>query len=251
MTKKIITCATAIMLIIFLSYGAVAEAANFGDRAIRINMRGDDVVELQEFLNEQGYRDDNAYGVFGPLTYGSLKQFQEDHGLNADGIAGAETRQLIEEMQGKKPSADVTDTVAETLAVEETAPEVMDEFNFTTDEMDLFARIVHAESEGESYEGQVAVAAAILNRVRSDRFPDTMHGVVYQVEGGYYQYSPVLDGRINQPAGESAKRAVEEALNGSDPTGGATGFYNPAKTSNMWVRSQPVTTTIGGHVFFR
>ena len=241
MNKKMFTCVTAIMLILFFSVGVVAQAATFGDRAIRINMRGDDVIELQEFLNEQGYRDDSAHGVFGPLTYGSLQQFQEDHGLKADGIAGPKTRLLIEEILAEE---DPTSTVA-------TVAEVTNEFNFTTEEMDLFARIVHAESEGESYEGQVAVAAAILNRVRSDQFPDTMRGVVYQVVGGYYQYSPVLDGRINRPAGESANRAILEALNGSDPTGGATGFYNPAKTSNMWVRAQPVTRKIGRHVFFR
>ncbi len=126
-----------------------------------------------------------------------------------------------------------------------------DEFNFSAAELDLFARIVHAESEGELFQGQVAVAASILNRIRSMTYPNTMSGVVYQRSNGYYQYSPVLDGRINRPAGESAKKAVQEALKGTDPSGGALGFYNPAKTSNYWVRSQPVTRIIGSHIFFK
>jgi N-acetylmuramoyl-L-alanine amidase len=118
-------------------------------------------------------------------------------------------------------------------------------------DLDLFARLVHAESAGEPYAGQVAVAATVLNRVSDSRYPDTVRGVIMQVWGGYFQYSPVEDGRINLPAGAAAYRAVEEALGGADPSHGATGFYNPAKTTNQWVRSQPVTTTIGNHVFFR
>ncbi|MCR3923184.1 MAG: LysM peptidoglycan-binding domain-containing protein, partial [Firmicutes bacterium] len=94
-------------------------------------------------------------------------------------------------------------------------------------EFDLFARLVQSEAGGESYQGQVAVAAAVLNRVDSSRFPNTVTGVINQVVDGYYQYSPVLDGRIKQPASDSARRAVVEAVGGADPTNGATGFYNP------------------------
>ena len=121
----------------------------------------------------------------------------------------------------------------------------------STAEFDLLARLVQAESGGEPYVGQVAVAAAVLNRVDSPRFPNTITAVIYQVTNGYYQYSPVLDGRINLPASDSARRATAEAISGADPSLGATGFYNPRKTTNQWVRSQPVTTTIGNHVFFR
>lgn len=118
-------------------------------------------------------------------------------------------------------------------------------------DMELFARLVHSEAAGEPYVGQVAVAASVLNRVKDSRYPNTVRAVILQVVNGYYQYSPVLDGRINLPANETALRAVRDALNGADPSLGATGFYNPAKTSNQWVRNQPVTTTIGNHVFFR
>ena len=123
--------------------------------------------------------------------------------------------------------------------------------NLSPEDLDLFARLVHAEAEGETFEGQVAVAATVLNRVKDPRYPDTLREVILQVWNGYYQYSPVLDGRINCRAGESAYRAVRAALRGIDPCKGATGFYNPAATDDRWVRSRTVTVTIGNHVFFR
>jgi N-acetylmuramoyl-L-alanine amidase len=117
-------------------------------------------------------------------------------------------------------------------------------------DLDLLARLVSAESAGEPFTGQVAVAATILNRLQDKRYPKTIPGIVYQIDFGRYQYSPVLDGRINQPATASAYRAVRKALSGCDPSNGATGFYNPAKTTSRWVRSHPTTAVIGGHVFF-
>ncbi|MEW5921655.1 MAG: cell wall hydrolase [Bacillota bacterium] len=124
-------------------------------------------------------------------------------------------------------------------------------WNFTPGEIDLFARLVHSEAAGEPYLGLVAVAATVLNRIQNSRYPNTLRGVIYQVSNGCYQYSPVLDGRINLPAGNAAFRAVYDAMAGSDPSGGALGFYNPRKTSNPWVHRQPVITTIGNHIFFR
>ncbi|MGI5875449.1 MAG: LysM peptidoglycan-binding domain-containing protein [Dethiobacteria bacterium] len=122
---------------------------------------------------------------------------------------------------------------------------------FSQQDIDLLARLVHAEAAGEPYIGQVAAAASVLNRIKSPLYPNTVSGVVYQVVAGCYQYSPVLDGRINLPANRSAYQAVYDALAGWDPSNGALGFYNPAKTSNQWVRQQMVTTVIGNHVFFR
>ena len=227
-----------VTLILLFTVGATAEAATLGSRPILMGSRGQDVSELQMFLNEKGYREGHLDGVFGPLTSASLMRFQAENGLPADGLADEETIELIKEMISKAAETAVSSAVS-------------DEFNFTATEMDLFARIVYAEASGEGFAGQVAVAASILNRIRSESFPNSLSGVVYQVVGGKYQYSPVLDGRINKPAGETAKLAIAEALSGADPTGGATGFYNPAKTSNQWVRSRPVTVTIGNHVFFK
>ncbi|MGI5876794.1 MAG: LysM peptidoglycan-binding domain-containing protein [Dethiobacteria bacterium] len=121
----------------------------------------------------------------------------------------------------------------------------------STNDVELLARLVCSEAAGEPYVGQVAVSASVLNRVNSPLYPNTISEVIYQITNGCYQYSPVLDGRINMPANSSAYRAVEDALKGWDPSYNALGFYNPQKTGDQWVRSQTVTTTIGNHVFFR
>ena len=124
--------------------------------------------------------------------------------------------------------------------------------SWSSSDLSLLARLVTAESGGEPYEGQVAVAATVINRVRSGSYPNTIPGVIYQVvDGRYYQFSPVLDGRINTAPSSTALRAVQEAAGGWDPSYGALGFYNPAKTSNYWVQLRPVTRVIGGHVFFK
>jgi spore germination cell wall hydrolase CwlJ-like protein len=123
-------------------------------------------------------------------------------------------------------------------------------FNLSQSDIELLARLVRAESEGEPYTGQVAVAASILNRLKDPRYPNTVPGIVYQVDNGRYQYSPVLDGRINLPPTSSAYKAVQAALTGWDPSNGANGFYNPGRTNSQWVRSHPVTARIGNHVFF-
>lgn len=127
---------------------------------------------------------------------------------------------------------------------------------FSSSEIDLFARLVHAEAKGESYQGQVAVAATVLNRVAHPDYPNTLTGVINQVivSGGkrYYQYEPVLNGSINTPASQTAKDAVSDALAGWDPSLNATGFFAPAKVgSSSWVWSRTPTVTIGNHRFFK
>lgn len=132
-------------------------------------------------------------------------------------------------------------------------------------ELDLFARIVYSESKGESYQGQVAVAATVLNRVLDPSYPNTIAGVVNQVtiQNGirYYQYEPVKNGTINQPANQTAKQAARNALAGWDPTRGATGFFAHAKVPQWsngkqpWVwqkwNNDPFRIRIGNHSFFR
>src|SRR5699024_110576 len=82
----------------------------------------------------------------------------------------------------------------------------------TSEEKDLLARLVRAEAEGEPYAGKVAVATVVLNRVDYHEFPNTVRGVIEEVTpGGYYAFSPVLNGEINKPADEDSMLAVEEA----------------------------------------
>lgn len=117
-------------------------------------------------------------------------------------------------------------------------------------ELELLARLVHAESQGEPYEGKVAVAATVLNRTEDPYYPDTIAEVIYEYDHGY-QYCPVRNGAINNPADKQAWEAVEEALTGKDPTGGALSFYNPAQTDNAWIHGRPHLKGIGNHVFVK
>lgn len=117
--------------------------------------------------------------------------------------------------------------------------------DFSASDLDLLARVVRAEAQGEPYDGQVAVAAVILNRVNDPNFPNTIAGVVYEP----LAFSVVSNGQVNKPADESAVQAAHCALNGLDPSGGALYFYNPAKTKSSWIRSRSVIKTIGEHIF--
>lgn len=121
-------------------------------------------------------------------------------------------------------------------------------------DLDLFARMVSAESQGEPYRGQVAVAASILNRIRHRNYPNTLWGVLYQrTASGHAQYSPIDNGAIHRPATAQSRLAVYDALAGWDPSLGATGFFAPAKVLNRnnWVWQQIPIIDIGNHRFFR
>lgn len=115
------------------------------------------------------------------------------------------------------------------------------------DMVKLLARLINGEARGESYEGQVAVGAVIMNRVKSAKFPNTIAGVIYQ-KG---QFSCVTDGQFNAAIEENSTvyKAAQDAMNGSDPTNGALYFYNPSKTKSKWLFSLPVVATIGEHKF--
>ncbi|MTH53608.1 LysM peptidoglycan-binding domain-containing protein [Bacillus mangrovi] len=113
------------------------------------------------------------------------------------------------------------------------------------EDKELMARLVEAEAKGESYEGKVAVATVVMNRVESDQFPDSVRDVIY--ESG--QFSPVANGSINNPASQESKDAVNEAISYSSISKGALYFYNPDKSGSGFLEGKEVTTTIGDHVF--
>jgi N-acetylmuramoyl-L-alanine amidase len=116
---------------------------------------------------------------------------------------------------------------------------------------ELMARLVHAEAVGEPYAGKVAVATVILNRVKSPDFPNSISAVIYQISNGHYAFTPVQDGRINQPADAASKRAVNEAIAFSGKGNGSLFFYNPRTSTSSWIVSRHVTVTIGNHRFAR
>jgi N-acetylmuramoyl-L-alanine amidase len=119
---------------------------------------------------------------------------------------------------------------------------------YTASDLDLLARLVTAEAENQPYAAKVGVAAVVINRVQSGEWADTLRGVIYQKSGGYYQFTPVLNGYINKPASETAKKAAYEALHGSDPTKGAM-FYFDDSTTNKWLWSKPLALRSGNMVF--
>ncbi|HZH62081.1 MAG TPA: cell wall hydrolase [Metabacillus sp.] len=121
--------------------------------------------------------------------------------------------------------------------------------NVTNAEMDLLSRLVHAEAKGEPYAGKVAVASVVLNRVDSSLFPNDIKSVIYQKDQGYYAFTPVQNGAINQPADPSAKNAVKEALAFRGMGKGSLYFYNPKTAKSSWIFSREVTITIGNHRF--
>ena len=116
-----------------------------------------------------------------------------------------------------------------------------------TSDVQLLARAINGEARGEPYEGQVAVGAVILNRVRDSRFPNTIAGVIYQPGA----FTAVSDGQINVPIDENSTvvKAARDALNGWDPTEGAVYYFNPNNAKNKWIWSRPVIKTIGKHRF--
>lgn len=117
----------------------------------------------------------------------------------------------------------------------------------STSDLQLMARAINGEARGEPYEGQVAVGAVILNRVKSSQFPNTIAGVIYQSGA----FTAVSDGQINVPIkeGSTVLKAARDAMNGWDPTGGAIYYFNPATATNKWIWSRPLIKTIGKHRF--
>jgi len=113
--------------------------------------------------------------------------------------------------------------------------------------LNLLARVIHAEARGEPLEGQVAVGAVLLNRLESAKFPNSLWGIIFK-KG---EFCTVRDGQVWMNPNAQAYKAARMALSGWDPTHGALYFYNPAKTTSKWIWSRPVTTEIGSHLFAR
>lgn len=117
----------------------------------------------------------------------------------------------------------------------------------SSSDIQLMARAINGEARGEPYEGQVAVGAVILNRVKDSRFPNTISGVIYQAGA----FTAVADGQINASISESSTvyKAAQDAMNGWDPTSGCVYYFNPVTATNKWIWSRPLVKTIGKHRF--
>lgn len=188
----------------------------------KIGSRSDEVTAVQQALKEKGYYDYTVDGIFGTRTQSAVKSFQRDNGLEADGIAGEKTLKALGVTSGSNSYG-----------------------GYNSSDYDLLARIISAEARGESYLGQVAVGAVILNRIEHPSFPDTLSGVIYQ-KGAF---SCLNDGQFYEAVEDSAYSAARDAINGLDPSGGAIYYYNPSTATSKWIFSRPVITTIGNHRF--
>lgn len=180
------------------------------------------VKTVQTKLKRWGYYAGAVDGIYGPKTKAAVISFQKKNGLTADGIVGAKTAAAL--------GMSLTKT---------------DNSSTSSNDLYLLAKCVYAEARGESYTGQVAVAAVILNRVKSASFPNTIAGVIYQP----YAFTAVSDGQINLEPNQTAYNAARDALNGWDPTYGAIYYYNPSTATSKWIYSRKTTVTIGKHVF--
>lgn len=197
------------------------------DAAIyRQGSSGAQVRTIQDKLKRWGYYDGNVDGIFGSGTRKAVVAFQKKNGLTADGIVGPNTlRALGMPVSGNGSASSGTAAQDHDVA--------------------LLARVISAEARGEPYAGQVAVGAVILNRIEHPSFPSTLAGVVYQPGA----FTCMVDGQIDQPVAESARRAAQEALGGSDPSGGAIYYFNPSTATSAWIWSRPLIKVIGKHRF--
>lgn len=187
--------------------------------------RGEEVRTIQEKLKRWGYYSGNVDGIYGSQTVSAVKRFQQKNGLQVDGIAGPKTLSAM----GITSSSSGTSGSSSS----------------NSSDVNLLARLIYGEARGESYTGQVAVGAVVMNRVRSSKFPNTISGVIYQSGA----FDAVSDGQINLTPDSTAKKAAQDAINGWDPTYGAIYYFNPNTATNKWIWSRPMTVTIGKHRF--
>ncbi len=207
--KKLMIIITSIALMLPMNVYALSKRGS----------RGTEVRNIQSRLSAWGYNPGSVDGIYGAKTEAAVKRFQQKHGLTADGVAGPATLAKIGLPTGKSS-------------------------NYQSN-VNLLARVISGEARGESYTGQVAIAAVVLNRVKHSSFPSSIAGVVYQPGA----FTAVSDGQINITPSQSCYNAARDALNGWDPTGGSIYYYNPNTATNSWIRTRTIITRIGKHVF--
>lgn len=212
--------ALASLVLGLMSDAEVADAA-----VLKQGSTGDTVKTMQQKLINWGYLSGKADGIFGSKTKAAVIYFQRRNGLTQDGIVGAKTAAAM----GLKLTGSTTTSGG----------------GSSSTDLTLLARVVYGEARGEPYTGQVAVAAVVLNRVKSSSFPNSIAGVVYQAGA----FDCVSDGQINLSPNDSAFKAARDAMNGWDPTYGCLFYYNPRTATSRWMLSRTVKLNIGNHAF--
>ena len=221
----------AVLLVLFtmgMVAGTVAPSVNVNTTyalTLKQGSSGSQVRTMQTKLKNWGYYKGTVDGIYGPKTKEAVKYFQRKNGLVVDGIAGNKTLKA--------------------LGMSTTSNSSSGNSTYSDADVYLLARLIYGEARGESYVGQVAVGAVVMNRIKSASFPNTMSGVIYQK----YAFTAVADGQINLTPNETAKKAARDAMNGWDPSYGAIYYYNPAVATSAWIFTRKTTVTIGNHVF--
>lgn len=229
--KKIFKMIAIVLTIVSFGVclGTIAPIAETSQTAyaqvIKQGNRGETVKTIQRKLKNWGYYKGAVDGIFGAQTKEAVKYFQRKNSLVADGIVGNKTLAAL----GMSSSGSQSSSSS----------------GYSDADINLLAKLIYGEARGESYVGQVAVGAVVLNRIKSPSFPNTMSGVIYQ----RYAFTAVDDGQINLAPNATARKAALDALNGWDPSYGALYYYNPRTATSSWIFSRKTTTTIGNHVF--
>ena len=225
--KRVVAFLFALMLA--FSYPTPVQAAVVLD----IGSRGATVREVQNKLIQWGYVSGTADGIYGARTKEAVKKFQRNNKLTADGRVGPATAAKMGVTLTSSGSSSSSTAASTSFA------------SITSSDHRLLSKLVYAEARGEPYKGKVAVAAVVLNRVRSSQFPNTLSGVIYQKAA----FSCVSNGSINNTPNADSIRAARDAMNGWDPTGGCLYFFNPSGTNDKWIRTRTIKTVIGNHHF--
>ncbi|MBO5888662.1 MAG: spore cortex-lytic enzyme [Clostridia bacterium] len=185
---------------------------------------------VQKKLKNWGYYTGSVDGIYGSKTKAAVRLFQKRNGLVVDGIVGNKT------LAAMGISASMLSGGSQSTSGVN---------GYSSSDVKLLARLIYAEARGESYTGQVAVGAVVLNRVKSSSFPNTISGVIYQP----YAFTCVNDGQINLTPNNTAYSAARDAMNGWDPSYGSIYYYNPKVATSSWIFTRPTVVTIGRHVF--
>ena len=235
-THKIIAIILASLTIIGVSGFAIyksnvnsvsASSEAVETAVIKQGSRGETVRQIQTKLKRWGYYSGTVDGIFGAQTLKAVKYFQSKNGLTVDGIVGPATLRALG------------------ISSSTSSGQSSSNPSYSNSDVYLLARVIYGEARGESYTGQIAVGAVVMNRIKSSSFPNTISAVIYQP----YAFTAVLDGQINLTPDSRAISAAKEAMNGYDPTYGALYYYNPATATSSWIFSRKTTVVIGRHVF--
>lgn len=224
----------------------------FGTTPLKVGSSGQDVYELQGRLKHLGYFNGKIDSQFGTKTKNAVTWFQWKFGLKSDGVVGAKTKlKLYNATTAWKPTAPETSTAQKKRPPAQLRPNPIrlscpPAIRWACPKMTSRSWLMRfTASHAGAFEGQVAVAAVILNRVKSPSFPNTPSGVIFQPGA----FTAVADGQIYLEPNEQARKAVQQALSGWDPSGGCIYYFNPKTATSKWIWSRPQVKTIGQHIF--